>query len=176
MFLPQRITLRQGPLALLLFVLIAGSAGSNSIARSELSASTTSSYGAQVQQVFIVMLENHSYSDVIGNASMPYLNGLAHKYAYADSYYANTHPSIGNYFELTTGQLITNDDGYSQTVTTDNIVRHLITAGKTWMEYSEGSGVHFQCRSVPADIPIYDDCASRRSAHLCFPGMEPGPG
>ena len=51
------------------------------------------------------MLENASYSDVIGAASMPYLNSLAQKYALATNYYANTHPSIGNYFMLTTGQI-----------------------------------------------------------------------
>ncbi len=38
---------------------------------------------------------------------------------------------------LTTGQIITNDDGFSGPVTDDNIVRHLIQAGKTWKEYSE---------------------------------------
>lgn len=92
----------------------------------------------QVEHVFIVMEENHSYSSVIGNTSMPYLNGLATTYAYAKSYYANTHPSIGNYFMLTTGEIITNDDDFSGTVSADNIVRHLLKAGKTWKEYSEG--------------------------------------
>ncbi|MGB7553768.1 MAG: alkaline phosphatase family protein [Candidatus Korobacteraceae bacterium] len=91
----------------------------------------------QVSHVFIVMEENHSYSDVIGNPAMPYLNSLASTYSIAQGYYANTHPSIGNYFMLTTGQVITNDDGYTQTVTVDNVVRELIAAGKTWKEYSE---------------------------------------
>ena len=49
-----------------------------------------------------------------------------------------THPSIGNYFELTAGKIIANDDAYKTTVTADNIVRHLLTAGKTWKEYTEG--------------------------------------
>ncbi len=91
----------------------------------------------QVSHVFIVMEENHSYSDVIGNPAMPYLNSLASTYSLAHGYYANTHPSIGNYFMLTTGQIITNDDGYTQTVTVDNVVRELLAAGKTWKEYSE---------------------------------------
>jgi acid phosphatase len=38
---------------------------------------------------------------------------------------------------LTTGQIITNNDGYMGTVTVDNVVRDLIAAGKTWKEYSE---------------------------------------
>ena len=90
-----------------------------------------------VNHVFIVMEENHSYEQVIGNPQMPYLNGLAQTYSLAEAYYANTHPSIGNYFMLTTGQIITNDDGYMGTVTVDNVVRELIAAGKTWKEYSE---------------------------------------
>ncbi len=92
----------------------------------------------EVKHVYLVVLENHSYSSIIGNKSMPWLNALARKYAYATAYYANTHPSIGNYFELTTGKIITNNDSYGTTVTADNIVRHLLSAGKTWKEYSEG--------------------------------------
>jgi Phosphoesterase family len=92
----------------------------------------------RVKHVYLVVLENHSYSSIIGNKSMPWLNGLASRYAYATAYYANTHPSIGNYFGLTTGKIITNNDGYSNTVNGDNIVRHLLSAGKTWKEYTEG--------------------------------------
>src|SRR5437870_10106390 len=68
---------------------------------------------------------------------MPYLNSLANTYGLATQYYANTHPSIGNYFMLTTGALITNDDNFSGTVTADNVVRHLLSAGKTWKAYEE---------------------------------------
>ena len=88
--------------------------------------------------VTLVMEENHSYSSVIGNSSMPYLNSLAQKYGLGTQYFANTHPSIGNYFELTTGQIITNDDAYTGTVSADNVVRHLLSAGKTWKSYAEG--------------------------------------
>ena len=87
--------------------------------------------------VFLVMEENHSYSSVIGNSSMPYLNSLAQQYSWATQYFANTHPSIGNYFELTTGQIITNDDGYQGTVSADNVVRDLLNAGKSWKSYAE---------------------------------------
>ena len=89
------------------------------------------------KHVFVVVEENNNYSSVIGNSSMPYLNGLAKTYGLGTQYYANTHPSIGNYFLLTTGQIITNNDGYTGTVTADNVVRHLMTAGKTWKSYEE---------------------------------------
>src|SRR6185312_15504230 len=88
--------------------------------------------------VVMVMEENHGYSSVIGSSSMPYLNSLAKEYGLATQYYANTHPSIGNYFMLTTGQIITNNDGYNGTVTADNLVRHLLNGGLTWKSYAEG--------------------------------------
>jgi hypothetical protein len=87
--------------------------------------------------VFVVVEENHSYSSVMGSASMPYLNSLASKYGVATQYYASTHPSIGNYFMMTAGQIISNNDSLCSTVTQDNIVRHLLTAGKTWKAYAE---------------------------------------
>ena len=91
----------------------------------------------QVQHVFIVMEENHGWNSVVGNQQMPYLNSLITNNSVALGYFANTHPSIGNYFMLTTGQIITNNDGYNGTVSVDNVVRDLIAAGKSWKEYSE---------------------------------------
>jgi len=87
--------------------------------------------------VFVVVEENHSYGSVIGSAAMPYLNRLAQRYGLATNYYANTHPSIGNYFMLTTGQTITNDDSFTGTVSADNLVRQMVAAGKTWKAYAE---------------------------------------
>ena len=68
---------------------------------------------------------------------MPYLNSLATQGGSASEYYANTHPSIGNYFMLATGQIITNNDSYSTIVTADNVVRRVLAAGKTWKSYAE---------------------------------------
>src|SRR3989441_4416976 len=87
--------------------------------------------------VFVVTEENHDYVSVIGSSAMPYLNSLAQQYGLATQYYANTHPSIGNYFMLTTGQIITNNDSDSTIVTVDNVVRRLLAGGKTWKSYAE---------------------------------------
>ncbi|HXI64369.1 MAG TPA: alkaline phosphatase family protein [Gemmatimonadales bacterium] len=98
----------------------------------------TLTVGMRFGHVFLVTEENHSYSSVIGNAAMPYVNGLAQQYGLATHYYADTHPSIGNYFELATGQIITNNDGSSTIESADNVVRRLVAAGKTWKSYAEG--------------------------------------
>jgi hypothetical protein len=88
-------------------------------------------------RVFLVVEENHSCSQVIGNPGMPYLNSLATKYGLATQYYANTHPSIGNYFVLAAGQIETENDQFSGLISDDNIVRELVKAGRTWRSYAE---------------------------------------
>jgi acid phosphatase len=87
--------------------------------------------------VVLLVEENHSYSEVIGNSSMPYLNSLASKYGLATEYFADGHPSIPNYFVLTTGLPETLDDNFSGTISDDNVVRELVKAGKTWKSYTE---------------------------------------
>src|SRR2546425_4547068 len=104
---------------------------------------------AQVPQhghVFIVLEENHNYSSVVGTTAMPYWNSLIAQYSLATQYYANTHPSIGNYFMMTAGQIYTNNDGYvppAGGLNIDNVVRKLLLAGKTWKAYAEG--MHSRC-------------------------------
>ncbi len=93
--------------------------------------------GTQLGKVVLVVEENHGYSSVIGNSAMPYLNSLAAQNGLATQYYADTHPSIGNYLMMTAGAIITNNDSFSGTITNDNIVRHLLAAGKTWKAYEE---------------------------------------
>src|SRR3954452_18174056 len=90
-----------------------------------------------LNNVVVVVLENQDYSSIIGNPNMPFLNGLANSNALATQYFANTHPSIGNYFMLTTGGTVTNDDAFSGTVSADNIARELTNAGKSWRVYAE---------------------------------------
>ena len=87
--------------------------------------------------VVVVVEENHSYSQVIGNSSMPYLNGLAQQFGLATHYYGNVHPSIGNYLMLTTGVPETLNDAFHGTISDDNIVRELVKANKTWHSYAE---------------------------------------
>jgi len=108
------------------------------------SASLSINIGTTVMPAFghvaIVVLENTNYADMVGNSAMPYFNSLINQYGLATQYYANTHPSIGNYFMMTTGQILTNDDGQTPSsfpVSTDNVVRDLLAAGKTWKAYAE---------------------------------------
>ena len=90
-----------------------------------------------MDHVFLVVLENHGFGEVIGNPAMPYLNSLASSNALATAYFANAHPSIPNYFVLTTGNPETFDDSFAGAVSDDNLVRALTGAGKSWKAYIE---------------------------------------
>ena len=54
-----------------------------------------------ITKVLTFVVENHSLRQM--KASMPYVYGLATKYAYADHYRAITHPSLPNYLAITSG-------------------------------------------------------------------------
>src|SRR3954468_13065655 len=63
------------------------------------------------QHVVLVMEENQSYTSVAGNmTAWPHLNALVKAGGLANNYFADAHPSIPNYFMLTTGQTLTFDD------------------------------------------------------------------
>lgn len=97
-----------------------------------------SSAAAQnVQHVVVIALENQGFDDVVGSTNMPYLNGLISNGALATNFYANTHPSIGNYFRLFTGETITNESSFNARVSVDNVVRRFAAIGKTWKNYAE---------------------------------------
>jgi hypothetical protein len=90
--------------------------------------------------IILVVEENANFGDVIANPALPYLNGLANQYGLAANYFANAHPSIPNYFELTTGQILTLIDAstpHNFPVDANNVVRDLLAAGKTWKSYAE---------------------------------------
>jgi invasion protein IalB len=113
----------------------AGSTTSNAATLTVVSPPPTGLFG----HIAVVVEENTNYSSVT-SSSMPYLSGLMTQYGLATQYYANTHPSIGNYLTLTTGQVLTNNDSETPSafpVSADNVVRELVAAGKSWKAYAE---------------------------------------
>ena len=89
--------------------------------------------------VVIVMEENQEYSTVVGDTtSWPNLNSLIANGALPTNYYADAHPSIGNYFMLTTGQILTKDDNSTVVWNVDNIARRMLAANVTFKVYAEG--------------------------------------
>ena len=90
-----------------------------------------------MQHFAIVVLENADYSDIVGSPNAPYINSLIAQGGLAGNYYANVHPSIGNYFVMTTGVAYSTDDNFSGVVPIDNVVRELTATSKSWKVYAQ---------------------------------------
>jgi hypothetical protein len=64
----------------------------------------TTSAAPVYRHVIWIWMENHSFSDVIGNkAQAPYLNSLVAGCGLATDYHVTTHPSLPNYLAATSG-------------------------------------------------------------------------
>jgi hypothetical protein len=87
----------------------------------------------------VVVEENHSYGEVIGNPNAPYLNRLAKTGRSLTNMHATRHPSQPNYLALFSGSPhgIT-DDSCPHTFHSANLGRQLLSSGHTFVGYSQG--------------------------------------
>ena len=127
------------PLVSILALVMAGCGGASMNNPIQLQSKASSAAMPRSEHVVIVMEENRSYSSVVGAArAWPHLNALIGKGALATHYYADTHPSIGNYFMLTTGKILTNNDNSRMIWNVDSIVRRMLAAHVSFKIYAEG--------------------------------------
>jgi hypothetical protein len=140
-------------------------------------ATTTGDSGGSFQpitHVIVLFDENRTQAQVTDPASamyMPFLTSLGNTYAHTTSYTAIQHPSLPNYFAVTSGstQGVSNDCGTNTTTCAtgaDNIFHQLEVSGGTWQEWAESeptncatanSGAYVVHHAIP---PFYTDLAT----------------
>ncbi len=95
-----------------------------------------STHGAS--RVFVVVLENHEYSQALGNAKAPYLDQLAAQGALLMNFHAETHPSLPNYLAILGGSTFgINYDCTGCSARDPNLALQLSRAGISWRAYME---------------------------------------
>jgi len=119
------------------------------------SASTANSAIPRYQHIVEIMMENTSYSTIIGNPLAPNINGLADTYGLATNYFGVTHPSEPNYVANIGGSFfgIQDDNQFyctpdpattdpncggttvDHTITAQSLGGQLTAAGMTWRGY-----------------------------------------
>lgn len=117
--------------------------------------SAASSAVPHFRHIVEIMMENQSYSTIIGNTAAPQLNSLANKYGLATNYYGVTHPSEPNYVAAIGGSSfgIQDDNQFyctrnlaatdphcvgttvNHTVSAPNLAEQLTAARLTWKGY-----------------------------------------
>lgn len=149
------------PLASKLFRIAAAAALGGAIivpAASVAAHSSSSGDHAAVKRIFVIMLENHSQSTVIGDPYTPFITSLANTYGEATNYYGVTHPSQPNYVAAITGQLDlaqmndhpTNHFGWT------NLVDQLEGHGKTWGAYMDAlPSAGYTGATAPGNVALY---------------------
>jgi phosphatidylinositol-3-phosphatase len=107
------------------------------------------------QHIVEIMMENTSFSTIIGNSLAPNINALASKYGLATDYFGVTHPSEPNYVANVGGSFfgIQDDNQFyctpalagtdptcarttvNHTISAPNIASQLAATGRTWKGY-----------------------------------------
>jgi acid phosphatase len=102
-------------------------------------APATTGSSSSPAHLVVVVEENHSYGDVIGNAQAPYLNQLANTGRSLTRMYGIGHPSEPNYLALFSGSThgIT-DDSCPHTFPGPDLGSQLLAHHLTFVGYSEG--------------------------------------
>ena len=105
--------------------------------------------------VFLFYFENQDYRDIVGNtAQAPYLNSLIARGSLLSQFYAEEHPSDGNYLALAGGSTfgipLTNplEINPRYTIRARNLPGLVSAAGKTWKGY-------YQSASGPCDDTVH---------------------
>ncbi|ORW75480.1 alkaline phosphatase family protein [Mycobacterium saskatchewanense] len=115
---------------------VAGVAATPLAPRIELAAAAV----PQAAHVVIVIEENRSQNNIIGNKSAPFLNALAARGALMTQSFAETHPSEPNYLALFAGSTmgVTKDSCPVDGGATPNLASELLAAGYTFAGFAEG--------------------------------------
>ncbi|MBV9661627.1 MAG: hypothetical protein JO337_10770 [Acidimicrobiales bacterium] len=91
--------------------------------------------------VIWIWMENHSYSDIIGNTQAPYINSLASECGLATNYHNISHPSLPNYIAGTSGLTLSDlkkfDNDCSPSKRCSTSVPSIFGQGETWKAYEE---------------------------------------
>jgi phosphatidylinositol-3-phosphatase len=93
---------------------------------------------ATYRHVLVIVMENHSASQIFGSPKTPYITKVARRCGRAVDYHAITHPSLPNYIAMTAGSTggITTDCNACRT-NVPNVFRQLVRRGRSWRGYEE---------------------------------------
>ncbi|MGB9369722.1 MAG: alkaline phosphatase family protein [Xanthobacteraceae bacterium] len=133
-----------------------------------------SNFMSAYDHIVVVVEENHSASEIIGNPQAPYINALASGGALLTNYHAVTHPSQPNYFALYAGSTFGVQDSGDHTLPDPTLATILQDSGRNfigyvdpgsprrhnpWESFPEGFTVERNIGAFPSDFSQLPDVA-----------------
>jgi hypothetical protein len=85
----------------------------------------------------VIVMENHAYDSIVGNAAAPYLNSLIRGGGLAGRYHAVAHPSQPNYLALFSGSTHGVTDDAVHDLHAVNLADQLERHGRTWRVFAQ---------------------------------------
>jgi hypothetical protein len=122
--------------------------------------------------VFIIMLENRGYGQIIGSAHAPFLNHLATANGLATKYTGVAHPSQPNYLATISGGTFGVQDDNDVTLHVPNLVDQLEEHGKTWKAYMQSIN---QCASLLDSVCGSGRYARKHNPFVSFADIQSSP-
>lgn len=128
-----------------------------------------------LDHVFVIMMENHGYSQIVGNPSAPFANQYAKSANSATNYFAIGHPSSTNYLEIVGGSNfgVRSDNGpdWHNGSCTPNIV----SPGYLTTDFPSSNNVcpiagEGMDQETPA-IDLTNECPNPSTTDPCPPGL-----
>ena len=120
-----------------------------------------------LDHVFVIMMENHGYQQILNNPNEPYLNGLIanKKVNLATNYFAVGHPSLTNYLEIVGGSNFgvrsDNAPSWHDATCTPNLATGMVNAdnnaGQTTIPVDTGTVCPIAGTGQDAETPAVDN-------------------
>jgi hypothetical protein len=98
---------------------------------------TSAPSGLSFSHVYLIVMENKGYTNIVGNSNAPYINSLIADYGLATNYSGVAHPSEPNYLALFSGSTQGVFDDGNHDLDGQNLADQLEANGKTWRVFAQ---------------------------------------
>src|SRR5579864_252484 len=130
---------------------------------------------SRLDHVFVIMMENHGYSQIVGNPNAPFANQYAHIANSATNYFAVGHPSSTNYLEIVGGSNFGDRSDNSPDWHDSTCTPNLQTPGVTVTDFPSSPNVcPIAGSGTDAETPKVDftnECPNPNVTDPCPPGL-----
>jgi hypothetical protein len=128
-----------------------------------------------LDHVFVIMMENHGYSQIIGNPNAPFANQYAKSANSATNYFAIGHPSSTNYLEIVGGSNFGVRSDNAPDWHDANCIPNIVPPGYTTTDFPSSNTVcPIAGEGMDAATPSIDltnECPNPSATDPCPPGL-----
>jgi hypothetical protein len=129
----------------------------------------------RLDHVFVIVMENHGYSQIVGNPAAPFANRYAKSANSANNYFAIGHPSSTNYLEIVGGSNFGVRSDNAPDWHNSNCTPNIVPPSYTTTDYPSSANVcPIAGEGMDAATPAIDttnECPNPTVTDPCPPGL-----